>query len=309
MAYKFEILLKSGYTNDLEDYLAKVFVTEKKSNTNIFHFDNYRELLKHLFAQRKTENKAFSYRYFSQKAGFASSNFLLKVMTDRSNLSEKSIRKFAKGFGLNEEESLFFKHLVLLNQAQNAEEKSFHAREILKLKSYREIHPLSEAQYQFFSNWYYMAVREAVNFPDFKEDAGWIAKTVVPAIKIEQAKSALSELQRLGLLSRNAEGKLVQTSQNLATSDEVASTSLSQCHKEMLKRASESIDNVPRAERDISFVTLGISKQNTKKIKELIHKFRLEVVELVSNDKTCDSVYQLNLQLFPIADQTKGGEK
>ncbi|MGZ3745528.1 MAG: TIGR02147 family protein [Pseudobdellovibrionaceae bacterium] len=268
---------------------------------SIFDFVDYRELLKFLFARCKLTNKAFSYRYFSKRAGFASSNFLLKVMTGQSRLSEKSIKKFVKGFDLNADEAHFFRHLVLFNQATTVDQKQIHAQEIMRNQGYRKIYPLAEAQYHFFSNWYFVPIRELVNFPGFKEDPKWVAAMVVPPVTPEQAQGALETLQQLGMLTRNAEGQLVQSHKHLATADEVVSSSLAQCHRDMMKRASESIDTIAREARDISFVTVGTSHSNVKKIKELIHKFRVEVVELAQKDPSCEAVYQLNLQLFPIA--------
>ncbi|MGZ3769153.1 MAG: TIGR02147 family protein [Bdellovibrio sp.] len=276
-------------------------MNQKDAKKSIFDFVDYRELLKFLFAQSKANNKAFSYRYFSRRAGFASSNFLLKVMTGQSRLSEVSIKKFVKGFDLNANEAHFFRHLVLFNQATTVDQKQIHAKEILRNQGYRKIYPLAEAQYHFFSNWYFVPIRELVNFPNFKEDPKWIAEMVVPPITPEQAKVALKTLQQLGMLERNAEGKLVQSHNHVATPNEVASSSLAQCHREMMNRASESIDTIAREARDISFVTVGTSLSNVKRIKELIQKFRVEVVELVQKDQSCEAVYQLNLQLFPIA--------
>src|SRR5690242_16713689 len=111
-------------------------------------------------------------------------------MDGESKLSPKSIDKFIKGFKLKREEAHFFKHLVLLNQATVPSVKQIHAQEILRSEHFREIHPLLETQYGLFSRWYFIPVRELVNFPDFKENPEWIARTIVPAITVEQARDA-----------------------------------------------------------------------------------------------------------------------
>jgi uncharacterized protein (TIGR02147 family) len=275
---------------------------------SIFEFDDYRELLKHLYAQSKLRNKNFSYRFFARMAGFASANFLKQVTDGKSKLSEKSIQKFIKGFKLNLEEGTFFRHLVFLNQSATASEREIHAREILRCRSYRKIHPLKETQYKYFSTWYYVSVRELVNFPDFRENPEWIARSIVPAISVEQAREALEVLLALGLLERNDEGRLVQSTKNLTSMDHVVSASLAHCHKELMKRASESIDRIPRDKRDISFVTFAMSEKNIQKIKSLIDAFRKDLLEAVAAEAPCDSVYQLNLQLFPTAQSGKRGE-
>jgi uncharacterized protein (TIGR02147 family) len=268
---------------------------------SIFEHSDYRELLKDLFAAKKAKNKKFSYRYFARQAGFVSHSFLRFVMEGKSDLSLESIEKFIKGFKLNRDEAHFFKHLVLLNQAKTAAEQEIHAIEIFRSRGYRKIHPLKESQYLLYSNWYFIPVREVVGFTDFKEDMNWIAECVIPPISPEQAQLAINELLNLGLITRNARGELVQSNPSLSTPDEVISSSIAKWHREMMSRASESIDTIPREERDISAVTLSLPKESTREVKDLIQKFRKNLLELVSKETANNSVYQLNLQLFPLA--------
>src|ERR1700691_1182133 len=98
--------------------------------------------LKDFYSHAKFKNKKFSYRYFSRMAGFKSPNFLKQVMDSQSNLSMESINKFAKVLKLNGEETSFFRNLVLLNQSTNVEEKQIYAKEILRCRTYRRMHPL-----------------------------------------------------------------------------------------------------------------------------------------------------------------------
>lgn len=278
---------------------------EEVKPKSFYEYGDYRQLLKDLFVENKLKNKKFSHRFLAKQAGFVAPNFIKLVMDGKSNLSEESIEKVGKAFKFNRDEMHFFKHLVLLNQAASSEERQIHAQEILRSKGYKKIHPLNEAQYNFYSNWYFVPVRELVGFPGFVEDPEWIANSITPAITAAQAMKALEELQKLGLLDRNPEGKLIQSNKNLATLDEVTSTYIAQWHREMMKKASESIDLFSREKRDISSVTLGMSKESINKVKELTQKFRKELVELVAGDASCDAVYQLNLHLFPLAEVSK----
>lgn len=68
-----------------------------------------------------------------------------------------------------------------------------------------------------------------------------------------------------------------------------------------MKKAAESIDRIPREMRDISGVYFSFSLENMKAIKDLVHRFREEILELSSRQATKDIVFQLNLQLFPVA--------
>ena len=55
-----------------------------------------------------------------------------------------------------------------------------------------------------------------------------------------------------------------------------------------------------RKNREISTLTLGISRDGFNQIKERIRSFRKEVIEIARNDENEDRVYQCNLDLFPL---------
>ena len=171
----------------------------------------------------------------------------------------------------------------------------------MRSQTYKKFHPLVEAQYNYFTRWYFVLIRELVDLPNFREYPEWIAKQIQPPISPGEAKKALEELIKLGLLQRDQKGKLIQSSTIVVTPDEVASSAIGKYHKEMMARAQESIDRVPRELRDISAQTFGISKETAKTIKEMIQNFRTNILEVVAREQAADSIYQLNFQLFPLA--------
>ena len=284
-------------------------VNEEKKEKTVFEYDNYRELLKDLFSQHKQNDAKFSHRFFSRVAGFKSPNFLMKVMQGKSNLSEESIEKFIKAFKLNSQEGKFFKNLVLLNQAESLEEKDSYSQQIRKIRAYQKIHPLKEAQYNYYSKWYFIPIKELAALEGFEEDPEWIAKAVVPNITPKQAKEALDELKSIGLLTYGANGKLGPSTANVATDDEVVSPSITRNHLDSIKLGMDSIQTIPREHRDISAVTLGIAQENMQKAKELISNFRKDILELSTEAPQADSIYQLNIQLFPVAEVKKNNGK
>jgi len=78
----------------------------------IFDYTDFREFLREKFEECKKSNPAFSYRYFSKKAGLKSTNFLKLVIKGESNLSVETIHKFAAAFSLGKMETKYFQNLV-----------------------------------------------------------------------------------------------------------------------------------------------------------------------------------------------------
>src|SRR5262245_13939422 len=132
-------------------------INEPKS---IFEYGNFRDYLKDRYLFEKTKDKKFSFRYFARLSGFKSHSFLKLVMDGKANLSPKSVIKVAAALKLNKEETIFFGDLVLFNQASTSEEKHFFAKKILRSRSYRKIHPIHVAQYNYYAQWYFIPVRE-----------------------------------------------------------------------------------------------------------------------------------------------------
>jgi uncharacterized protein (TIGR02147 family) len=272
---------------------------------NLFEYDNYRLYLRDYYAQSKATNKKFSYRFFSNLAGLKSPNVLKRVIEEDYNLSEDTIQKFAKALRLTREEKFYFENLVLLNQSQTLEDKQLYAEKVLQSRSFQKLHPLVEEQSHYFSQWYFVAIREFINLPIFQKQnqkfvSDELAESLIPAVKKQEAESAINELLKLGLLTRDRDGHFVQTNTNVITPDGVMAAFKAHFLTEMMRKAKDSIDLVPREKRDISSVTVSISSETINQIKEMVVKFREEVIEVASRDQAADVVYQLNLQLFPL---------
>jgi uncharacterized protein (TIGR02147 family) len=70
---------------------------------------------------------------------------------------------------------------------------------------------------------------------------------------------------------------------------------------ETLRLAGDLHDRIPREHRDISTVTMGISSETYKKLKEEVRAFRKRCIRIADADENVDRVYQLNVQFFPVS--------
>lgn len=271
----------------------------------VFEFDDYRQFLREYYEAARSKNKKFSFRFFSRLAGFKSSGSILKVMNGKTNLSNEAIQNLATAMKLNKEESEFFANLVGLNQAKTAQERQLFAQKLLKSQTYRKLKPLSTANFKYFSQWHYAAIRELVDLDDFKEDPEWIVEKLIGTITIAEAKDALKELQALNVLIRDDKGHLVIVDQHITSGDEVSFAGAANCHRQFLNLASECIDSIPREKRDLSAMTLGISAEMAAKVKVMVQEFRKELVRAVSSDTSTEAIYQLNMQFFPLTHSGK----
>lgn len=270
---------------------------------DIYKYLDYRNYLKDYYQAKKVaKGSAFSYRSFARDAGFSSPNFLKLVIEGKRNLGPRGTLQFAKALRLGKQEAAHFENLVHFKQAETDEEKNKWYQKLATSKRYREIKEIEHDQFEYYSHWYCAAIRELVLLADFKEDPAWIADELKPSISPKEAKTALELLQRLGFLVRNRDGHLVQAERNITTAREVRSLAIANYHRQMLKKAFESIERTPPQQRDISSLTVAISQEKFEEAKRRIQEFRRELNVLLSDDTECDAVYQLNFQIFNLSE-------
>ena len=272
---------------------------------DIFEYLDYRKFLADYYTQAKENNRAFSYRYFSRKAGYASPNFLKLVIDGQRNISADSIERFARALKLSSAQSRFFANLVAFNQAATGEEKNQAFERVAASRRFRQARKLDRDFYVYLSHWYYPAIREMVGRRDFVEDPEWIASQLLPSIQPAQAKACLELLLELGLVSRDTTGRLTRGEASITTGHEVRSLAIGNYHRQMLTRAAESIELVKSENRDISALTVSISTDTVAELKDRIHDFRELLIDLCDRDESPDAVYQINLQLFPLTKTRK----
>jgi len=207
---------------------------------HVYDYRDYRLFLKDLFYYRKQKNNYFSYRYFAKKAGFVSPNFLKLVTEGKRNLTNTSIAKIAKGFGLKKLEREFFESLVFMNQATSHEEKNHYYKKMMAMNGANPIHKLEKESFDYFSKWYYPVIREIVMFGDRKYSPEQIASFLNPKISVKEVKKALGLLMKLGLIEKNTTGHWEQSDRVVSPRPGVKSLVITNFHKEMLRLARES---------------------------------------------------------------------
>jgi uncharacterized protein (TIGR02147 family) len=87
----------------------------------------------------------------------------------------------------------------------------------------------------------------------------------------------------------------------LTTEHEVSVLGAANFHRQMLQRAAESIDSVPARARDLAALTVCVSARTAAEVKKRIHEFRETLTELCDAETDGETVYQLNIQWFPLS--------
>lgn len=268
---------------------------------SILNYQDYRVFLKDYYQLKKAENTRYSYRKFAQALGFGASNYLHLVVMRKRNFSGESIEKVCTHLSWSSREKNYFRLLVKMNQCGDAEEKeklSGALEKILKQKRSR----LNPDQFTYFKTWYIPVIREIIVLKDFVSNLNWISRKLKNRVKADEVKQAMELLERLGL-AVPINNRWSQIGGHLTTDPEIRSDIVHNYHKEMLKLSAQALSD-PADERDISVLTMSLSPDQFKKLKEKIIEFRDEIQqELQQSNEDPTLVAQLNIQFFKVTQE------
>jgi uncharacterized protein (TIGR02147 family) len=281
---------------------------------NIFEYIDFRKFLSDYYEEKKAKDPGFSYQVFADRAGFKNRGFVFNIIRGGKKLSKSNILKLSVALGLGRQEADYFETLIGMNQSAEYEvRKRFYERlEAIKNQGRKTspVQTIRKDQYEFYSKWYHGAIRSLINNFEFRDDYGWLAKNVHPRISPLQARKSVELLKRLGLIKKQPEGLYGVTDKLITTGHDVAGLAITNFHLETLGLASDAIKELPRDKRNVTGLTLGISRKTYELICEKTREFQSEILELAKDDHDADRVYQYDFILFPVSDtEIKGRRK
>lgn len=268
---------------------------------SIFTYFNYREFLQDFYNEQKSLNKAFSYQYFANKAGFKSKSFIKHVIDGKKNLTADSIEKLNNVLKLKDKSFSYFTDLVAFNQAATIEQRNFLFGKLSQYNKRNASRVILTQQYEIYSKWYFNAIREIVVTSDFSDDYERLGKMLKPAITAANARDAVKLLLRLGCIEKKGT-RYVQCDPVITTGDEVRSLTVSNFHIQNLALAASSIETVESSARDISCLVLGLSDDGFTLVKSEIQKFRKKLLEIAACETKINRVYHVNFQAIPVSE-------
>ena len=268
---------------------------------HLYEYMNYRDYLRDSYDEKKRDHPFYSFRLFSQKAGFSSPNFLKLVIDAKRNLSKESVFKFSKALSHNKKEAEYFENLVFFNQSKTLEEKNAYLSKLMKYRRKSDPKKIEESEYSYYSEWYHPVIRELVTAIDFKGDYKTLGHAVIPPISPVEAEKSVKLLLDLAFIEKTDNGRYAKSTATLTTGPLVRSIAVANYHKAMMQRASESIERFPSNQRDISSLTLSVSGETMGAMIEKLREFRKELLDIAEADKNPGMAVQINFQLFPLS--------
>ena len=271
----------------------------------VMEYQNYRVYIRDFYAERKVRS-GFTWRDFAKAAGYSSPVFLKLVCDGKSNLSEVGVERVASAMGLVGVDLQYFRLLVEFNQEKDSAKKKIVFKKMREVAKEGSMEIVGEDQFDYYESWVNPVVREMA--PQMGDATpAKIAEKLAFETQTAEVKKALSLLQKVGLLRKGERG-YEQAAKSITTGNlEVARLSVREMHRQMGELAVRALDEIPMNERDISGLTLGVSENAFYRISQEIADFRRRISSIVMEDAGENRVYRLNVQLFPLTKDFRGG--
>ena len=273
----------------------------------IFEYTDYREWIRDAFDDFKQRKTVISWRYMAMKLGADPGN-LLRVSQGKIHLTLSLVKPMAEFFELDEKETAYWTELVCFGRAKTDAEALNHYEKMQILKGI-PLKRLAKKELEFYRHWYCNSIRSIIGICRFKDDYEGLAESCTPPITVEEAKSAVKLLYDLNMISRDRDGFWKVNDTFVSTGGNWRSEAVRTFQKETIRLAGESLERHAPPLRDISTVTMTFNMDDIALIREKIKEFRSELLRLSQEGDGDDTVFQLNVQLFPIGFAKKLQEK
>lgn len=273
-----------------------------RNKINIYDYLDYRLFLRDFYDLEKSLDPTFSYRVFATAVDIDAS-LLVKILRSKRHLSDTSVNTFVAFFNFKEGKSEYFREMVAYGKAKTPDAIRKHFETLQKMRPSR-CRMLDEARYRYFQQWYYPMVRSALDVYEYRgeQDAVSLGNSCIPKLTAAQIVTSVEALLQLGLAKRNEQGRIVPSDAHVRTQDHWLSASISEYQKTVTELGRQSIENIPKENRDISTLTMALDSSQIEKIRGILADARKSIVNVVNSmpAEQCDSVYQLNFQMFPM---------
>ena len=273
----------------------------------IVEYTDYRKFIQDYYDERK-RTSAFTWRDFARDAGFSSAVYLKYVCEGKKNLSIAAAGSVANAMGLAGFENTYFVLMVSYAHAKSDVAKRAAFEERCALARAHKVRVLGNEEFDYFKSWKNPVLRElAPHMPGAKPlEMAHACKQKISAAEVSET---LDFLVKANLLKKDKSGNYVQTDKSLSMGPvDAVPVAARDMQRQMGELAVNALD-MPLSERDMSGLTMGLTRRAYEQIRKEIADFRRRIVAIASEDDETEQVYRLNLQLFPLSERLDRKEK
>lgn len=271
----------------------------------LFDHTDYRAFLREYLEARKKKDSFFSLRYFAQKVG-TDPGTVVKILQGQLHLSARLIPGVCVACKFDERQTEYFQAMVEFGKARQGADIRRTFERMGSFKGVRS-RTLEEHQYAFYQSWIHSAVRAALGIQVFSGDHKALGASLVPPVSAAKARESMDLLERLGLARRGDDGIWFVTDTVISTGEKWKAPAVREFQNQTIDLAKKSLERDPVDLREHSTVTLTLRRKDLPLLKKRAAEFRQDLLKIAAEATDEDAVFQVNIQIFPMA--LRGGSK
>lgn len=266
------------------------------------------EILRETLGKIAEKNPSYSARAFARDINLSPA-YVSMILNGKKKLSLDRAEQISNFIGMKGQKKNSFLKAVALSSVASESWSSLRVQNLLGSKEIiRDVFPLEADRFQFFSNWYHVAILDLVTCNNFKNDIPWISSRL--KISPSVAACALDRLIRLGLLEKKGRS-LVKIKSHVSVPTKKSLSYVRSFHSQMIDKAKQNLNSSGENEfqsREISGITMAVNPDHIPLAKEKIKEFKKEISKILT-EGSCTEVFQMNIQLFPLTDNSERATK
>ncbi len=266
---------------------------------SVFSFIDYRAFLQSYQEARKADKDWYSVRYMAGKIEMDPGQFV-KVLQGKLHMPLARLPAVSKLCRFDSREEAYFETLVRLGRAKTRGEIQELTERLVTLRGV-EVKGLEADQADYFHNWHHAVVRSLAGIVPFRGGFDQVGEMISPRVSAERIKESVELLARLGLLREDEKGFWRLAEPHVHPGQKMPAEVVRRFQGQMMRLAERALEEVPVDERDISSLTVTLRWEDLPKVRERVSEMRRQIQNIAQECPEPDGVFQLNIQLFPVA--------
>ncbi|HNY31002.1 MAG TPA: TIGR02147 family protein [Fibrobacteria bacterium] len=265
------------------------------------HLD-WRAFVREAQEELRLRESSFTWKHVAESLGMDPAQ-LARILRGSAPLPFRYVPGLSRLFDLDRRASAYLEELLRLDRVRSEDERVRCRARLAALRGVatREIGGL---QAEFYTRWHHAALRALVGMGGHRGDGSNLGELCQPPVPPEDARHSVELLMELGLVERDRDGVLRTTEAHLLAGPDIPVQVVRGFHRQGIELSRMAIASVPPEERDISAVTATLDEAGFAAAREMARELRRKVQSLAHRTTTPDRIYQLGIQIFPVAAPT-----
>jgi uncharacterized protein (TIGR02147 family) len=298
---------KTDNRNMSQELLKNSEVTEPGAPI-IFSYQDYKTFLRDYFNFMKVSDPKFSIRKFAVKAEISSA-YLPMILNTAQDISDNFVEKITPVLNLTRAEASYFRILCSIRDGSDPIQRDEAIAKLQRFHKFSKLNPKESLVSKHFSKWYYVAIREMANEPDFQFNPAWVQKRLNFPVPLSEVSKALEFLFKNHLIMIKSNGRFSSSDEHLVCEGNLFRFILTHFHKQFFELAAQAIDNTKRSSRNIRSHTVCLTPKQFEQAQEIMNQC-IEAISKLSDHATDQSAVYHFLSLgFPLSKVRDGSKE